>query len=302
MSDDLPNLPLVSAKRLTKREREKRYGEPKDEPPLSWRIRERWPAWLDWLTVRQIAAVVFSVFIGSLLIGNALDRSTVSAYYISPMPTLTMRAPLPPTITNTPLPTQTRFPIASVTPENRVLPMLITGLHHYGWHGKMEDESSATQSLCNTYTKQLCDYGFSAVNLGLWTGNWETEPQRFLVWLKFAGFGRYWYELQDGKGDRANLEPHLEYDHLDLSRGICVPALWNIYTTDRLERLNGLIGFEIRRTLLGEAGVGDLDERVTGIPDVLQLEIWDKPPDSCIQVIPNGFPAKYLPEWVEIEQ
>lgn len=276
-----------------------------DEPPLPpkwsvyWGFVERAQGAQDLLLLITIAVLIL---VGLMLITRALDYNPVAAHWA----TVTARPTLPPTVTYTPTmtpsPTRTRFPTATPTPENRIPAMMITGQHHYGWHGLMIDESKETQALCNTYTQELCNFGFSAVNLGLWTGNWETEPQRFLVWFKFDGFGRYWYELQDGQGDKINLEPYLKYDHLDLSRGICVPALWNMYTTDRLERLNGLTGIEIRRALLGEAGVGGLGEKVSGIPDVLQLEIWDKPPDGCIQVIPKEFPAKFLPEWVEIEQ
>jgi hypothetical protein len=164
----------------------------------------------------------------------------------------------------------------------------------------MLEENKATQALCHTYTKELCDYGFSAVNLQPWCGEWGCEPQRFTLWLRFYGFGRYWYELREGAGIFVDIAPHLPDDYPDFP--VCIPALWNIYTTNRLDRLNGLIGVELRRTLLGEAGVTGLPERDSGIPSVVQLDVLDRPPDDCSVIVPDGFPARYLPEWLEIEQ
>lgn len=300
-----PHTAIHKTDKQRKTERTAAVTKADDEPPLIERAR-RWQWWRlrlsNWPTPLLVAIVSIMGITGSLLILNAVigDPDPVAAHWA----TVTARPTPPPTVTDTPAPqpTRTRFPTETptATAAINVQPMQISPPHNYGWYGPMLEENRTTQALCHTYTKELCDFGFSAVNLQPWCGEWECEPQRFTLWLRFYGFGRYWYELREGAGIFVDIAPHLPDDYPDFP--VCIPALWNIYTTNRLDRLNGLIGVELRRTLLGAAGVTGLAEVDSGIPSVVQLDILDRPPDDCSIMIPEGFPARYLPEWLAIEQ
>lgn len=306
---------------FVQRETEQAEGAGDDEPPLN---RSLTPEERDMILVglrrarmglcltskwSMVVVTILVLFAGSVGIGAIgvalLDNAPSPAMALAA--TQTARPTLPPTVTDTPTmtpplptptPARTLFPTVTPKPDNRIPAQMIAGPELYGWYDKMENEDSAVQALCKTPSKELCDFGFSAATLGLWTGNWPNSPQRFTLWLKFDGKGMYYYLLTEERGEIINLDPYIgEFDHLDLSRGICVPAIWNIQTTDEIEepgRLNGRIGHWVRRVLLGEAGVGELGEQVSGIPDLLQLEIWDKPPRGCIQIT-DDFPSVNLP-------
>ncbi len=276
-----------------------------EEPPLFIRLRR--VARVSRETILQVALVLALVFTGSLLLANALnDPDPVAAFYV----TLTARPTLPPTVTDTPTmtpspvtPTRTPFPTASPTAFISVKAQMLTQMYPYGWYDKMENETQYNRDLCFTYTQELCDYGMSAVNMGLYTGpGLDPSPQRFVVFVRSQGDARWWFELSEGKGETVSIASKMPFASTEIERGVCVPVIWNIISDPRLDRLAGRVGYEIIRSLLGEAGVSGLPEKVSGIPTALQFEIFDKPPAGCTVVIPNGFPSKHLPEYLRTVQ
>lgn len=304
--DVLDSIPTKRAKRLTPEQRAARAGkEADDEPPLIESKSGRWQRVDPFLAfIGLVILLAVLIIVATLLFPGFVPMSRAAAsdniYSISTRVSTWTPQPMTPT----PQPTRTRFPTATSTAMISVMAQLITQEYPYGWYGEMASETEYNKNLCtHEVNLELCDYGFSTVNLSPYTGpGLEPYPRRFVVFFRWHGYARWWSELKDGKGEPFRIGQGLPFTRAELEQGICVPVFWNIVADPSLNHLNGRIGKWSRQIFLGEAaGVSELPEDVSAIPTALQLEIFDKPPEGC-NTITDGFPSEHLPEYLRTEQ